>query len=132
MDILAKLDIVTNSKVPDFRTGDSVRVHQKIVEGDKQRVQIFEGVVLKRKRAGLRSMITVRKNSFGVGVEKDFPVHSPLIEKIEIVTSGRVRRSRLYYLRELSGKSARIRERRRDTTTADANAEAAPSENTNA
>ncbi len=132
MHILEKLDQVVDSKVPAFRTGDTVRVHQKIVEGDKQRVQIFEGVVLKRKRAGMRSMITVRKNSFGVGVEKDFPVHSPLVEKIEIMSSGRVRRSRLYYLRELSGKSARIRERRDDTATGAASAEVAKNENADA
>lgn len=132
MHILEKLDQVVDSKVPAFRTGDTVRVHQKIVEGDKQRVQIFEGVVLKRKRAGMRSMITVRKNSFGVGVEKDFPVHSPLVEKIEIMSSGRVRRSRLYYLRELSGKSARIRERRTDAETGAAGAEAATSKNADA
>lgn len=132
MHILEKLDQVVDSKVPAFRTGDTVRVHQKIVEGDKQRVQIFEGVVLKRKRAGMRSMITVRKNSFGVGVEKDFPVHSPLVEKIEIMSSGRVRRSRLYYLRELSGKSARIRERRDETGTGAAGAEAQASENADA
>ena len=132
MHILEKLDQVVDSKVPAFRTGDTVRVHQKIVEGDKQRVQIFEGIVLKRKRAGMRSMITVRKNSFGVGVEKDFPVYSPLVEKIEIMSSGRVRRSRLYYLRELSGKSARIRERRDETGTEAAGAEAATSENADA
>ena len=100
--------------IPEFRPGDSVRVHQKIKEGNKERVQVFEGVVIKRARGAIRTNFTVRKISFGVGVEKNFVLHSPLIEKIEVVTRGQVRRSRLFYLRDLRGKSARIKERRRD------------------
>ena len=96
---------------PEFRSGDTVKVHIRIVEGTKERVQIFEGVVIGRKNAGMGSNFTVRKISHGVGVEKIFPLHSPRIEKIEVVTKGRVRRSKLYYLRELRGKAARIRER---------------------
>lgn len=96
---------------PDFRSGDTVKVHIRIVEGTKERVQIFEGVVIARKNAGMGSSFTVRKISHGVGVEKIFPLHSPRIEKIEVVIMGRVRRSKLYYLRELRGKAARIRER---------------------
>ncbi len=97
--------------LPEFRSGDTVKVHIRIVEGTKERVQIFEGVVIARKNAGMGSSFTVRKISHGVGVEKIFPLHSPRVEKIEVVTEGRVRRSKLYYLRELRGKAARIRER---------------------
>ena len=96
---------------PDFRPGDTVKVHIRIIEGNKERVQIFQGVVLKRKRGAMNATFTVRKISHGVGVEKTFALHSPRIEKIEVVTQGRVRRSRLYYLRERRGKAARIRER---------------------
>lgn len=96
---------------PDFRPGDSVKVHIRIIEGTKERVQIFQGVVIKRKRATMGATYTVRKISHGVGVEKTFSMHNPRIEKIEVVTRGRVRRSRLYYLRNLRGKAARIRER---------------------
>src|SRR5271156_4084720 len=92
--------------VPDFRVGDTVRVHYKIVEGDKDRIQVFQGVVLKRHRAGARSTFTVRKVSFSVGVERVFLSHSPRIEKIEIVSKGVVRRARLFYLRDLQGKAA--------------------------
>jgi large subunit ribosomal protein L19 len=97
--------------IPAFRSGDTVKVHIRIVEGTKERVQIFEGVVIARKNASMGSNFTVRKISHGVGVEKIFPLHSPRIEKVEVVTEGRVRRSKLYYLRELRGKAARIRER---------------------
>ncbi|HFQ91036.1 MAG TPA: 50S ribosomal protein L19 [Desulfobulbus sp.] len=97
---------------PDFRAGDTVKVHVRIIEGNKERVQIFQGVVLKRKRGKMNASFTVRKISHGVGVEKTFALHSPRIEKIEVVSLGRVRRSRLYYLRERRGKAARIRERR--------------------
>ncbi len=96
---------------PDFRPGDTVKVHIRIVEGNKERVQIFQGVVLKRKRGDMNATFTVRKISHGVGVEKTFALHSPRIESIEVVTKGRVRRSRLYYLRERRGKAARIKER---------------------
>jgi len=96
---------------PDFRPGDSVKVHIRIIEGSKERVQIFQGVVIKRKGGTMGATYTVRKISHGIGVEKTFSLHNPRIEKIEIVTRGRVRRSRLYYLRKLTGKAARIRER---------------------
>jgi large subunit ribosomal protein L19 len=98
---------------PDFRPGDSVMVHIRIIEGSKERVQIFQGVVIKRKRGTMEASYTVRKISHGVGVEKTFALHNPRIEKIELVSRGRVRRSRLYYLRERTGKAARIRERGR-------------------
>jgi large subunit ribosomal protein L19 len=96
-------------QIPAFRVGDTVRVHTKISEGDKERIQIFEGVVIRRKRGQLSSTFTVRKVSYGVGVERIFPVYSPRIDKIEIVTSGQVRRARLFYLRELQGKAARLK-----------------------
>ncbi|NOQ46209.1 MAG: 50S ribosomal protein L19 [Desulfobulbaceae bacterium] len=97
--------------LPDFRPGDTVKVHIRIIEGSKERIQVFQGVVLKRKRGKMNASFTVRKISHGVGVEKTFALHSPRIEKIEVVTRGRVRRSRLFYLRERRGKAARIRER---------------------
>ncbi len=100
------------AKLPDFRPGDTVRVHAKIVEGDKERIQIFEGVCIRRTNGGLRATFTVRKTSYGVGVERTFPTHSPRIDKVEIKSRGLVRRSRLYYLRALTGKAARIRSRR--------------------
>ena len=96
--------------IPDFRAGDTVRVHAKIIEGEKERVQVFEGAVISRSNGkGNRATFTVRKISYGVGVERIFPVHSPRIEKIEILTRGKVRRAKLYYLRERSGKAARIK-----------------------
>ena len=98
--------------VPEFRPGDSVRVNVKIAEGDKFRIQAFEGVVIALKRRGLASTLTVRKSSFGYGVERIFSLHSPLIESIEVVRRGKVRRAKLYYLRGLKGKAARIPERR--------------------
>ncbi len=98
------------SDLPEFRVGDTVAVHYKIVEGDKLRVQVFKGVVLKRHRAGVRSTFTVRKVSFNVGVERIFMQHSPRIDKIEVVSRGVVRRGRLFYLRDLAGKAARVRD----------------------
>jgi large subunit ribosomal protein L19 len=98
--------------IPDFRVGDTVRVHYKIVEGDKDRIQVFQGVVLKRHRAGARSTFTVRKISFNVGVERVFLTHSPRIEKVEVVSKGVVRRARLFYLRDLQGKAARVRDQK--------------------
>ena len=95
---------------PDFRPGDSVKVHLRIIEGNKERIQIFQGVVIKRKNGSIDASFTVRKISHGVGVEKTFALHNPRIEKIELVSRGRVRRSRLYYLRGRRGKAARIRE----------------------
>lgn len=100
------------SGLSDFGPGDTVRVHVKIREGDKERVQAFEGVILRRRAAGLGSTFTVRKVSYGVGVERTFPLHSPMIERIERLRAGRVRRAKLYYLREKRGKAARIREKR--------------------
>ena len=97
--------------MPDFRPGDSVKVHIRIIEGNKERVQIFEGVVIRRRKGNMGATFTVRKISHGVGVEKTFALHSPRLEKVEIVSRGKVRRSRLYYLRELRGKAARIKEK---------------------
>jgi large subunit ribosomal protein L19 len=98
--------------VPDFRAGDTIKVHVKVVEGNRARVQIFQGVVIKVQGAGVGRTFTVRKVSFGVGVERTFPLNSPIFEKIEVVTRGDVRRAKLYYLRNLRGKAAKIKERR--------------------
>ena len=110
----SKIEEIENAQLrtglPDFRVGDTVRVHYKIVEGDKDRIQVFQGVVLKRHRAGARSTFTVRKVSFNVGVERMFMLHSPRLEKIEVTSRGVVRRSRLFYLRDLAGKAARVRD----------------------
>ena len=100
------------SDVPGFRPGDTLRVHVKVTEGSRSRIQVFQGIVIRRQGGGARETFTVRKISYGVGVERTFPVHTPAIEKIEVVTRGRVRRAKLYYLRSLRGKAARIRERR--------------------
>ncbi len=113
MNILEQIEMENmRYDMPAFRSGDTVKVHIRIVEGSKERVQIFEGVVIRRKKGAMGASFTVRKISHGVGVEKTFPLHSPKIEKVELVTQGRVRRSRLYYLRNLRGKAARIREKR--------------------
>ena len=118
MTVLEKIEQAQLKKdIPDFRAGDNVRVHVKIKEGDKERVQVFEGAVIGRRRASSHSMFTVRKISFGHGVERIFPLHSPVIEKIEVVRSGRVRRAKLYYLRKLKGKAARIKEERQEQET---------------
>ena len=101
--------------IPDFGPGDTLKVHVRVVEGSKERVQVFQGAVIRRQGSGVRETFTVRKVSYGVGVERTFPVHSPSIEKIETVTRGRVRRAKLYYLRDLRGKAARIKERRENT-----------------
>jgi large subunit ribosomal protein L19 len=101
--------------VPAFRPGDTLRVHVRVKEGNRSRIQVFQGVVIRRQGGGVRETFTVRKISYGVGVERTFPVHSPSIERIETVTRGKVRRAKLYYLRELRGKAARIRERRDNT-----------------
>ena len=98
--------------IPDFRPGDTVKVHVRVVEAGRERVQVFQGVVIRRQGGGLQETFTVRKISFGVGVERTFPMHSPSIAKLEIVSRGHVRRAKLYYLRELRGKKARIKERR--------------------
>jgi len=99
------------SDVPEFKVGDTVKVHIKIKEGNRERIQIFEGFVLKRQNGGIGETFTVRKMSSGVGVEKTFPIHSPLVEKIEVVKHGKVRRARLHYMRQRTGKSARIKSR---------------------
>ncbi len=113
MNVLDDLDSQSlRSDLPEFRPGDTVRVHVKVVEGNRSRVQVFTGVVLRRQGGGLRETFTVRKISFGVGVERTFPLHSPVIEKIEVETRGHVRRAKLYYLRDLRGKAAKIKERR--------------------
>ena len=98
--------------IPDFNSGDTVKVHVRVVEGNRQRVQVFEGVVLRRQGSGVRETFTVRKLSFSVGVERTFPVHSPVLEKIEVVTQGDVRRAKLYYLRDRIGKKAKVKEKR--------------------
>ncbi|HDM09455.1 MAG: 50S ribosomal protein L19 [Deltaproteobacteria bacterium] len=110
MDILEKEQMRTD--IPSFREGDTVRVHARIREGEKERIQVFEGVVIRKRNGKTGATFTVRKVSYGIGVERIFPLHSPLIDKIEVVTRGKVRRSRLYYLRGLRGKAARIKERR--------------------
>ena len=103
------------SDIPDFRPGDTLRVHVRVVEGSRSRIQVFQGIVIRRQGSGARETFTVRKISYSVGVERTFPVHSPSIDKIELVTRGRVRRAKLYYLRSLRGKAARIKERRDNT-----------------
>ena len=103
--------------LPDFRAGDTLKVHVKVVEGNKSRVQIFQGVVISRSGAGVSETFTVRKVSYGVGVERTFPLHTPIIESIDVVSRGDVRRAKLYYLRELRGKKAKIRERRENPKT---------------
>ena len=102
--------------IPDFQPGDTVRVHVRIKEGDKERIQAFEGIVIARKHSGVRETITVRKTSFGVGVERIFPLHASVIDHIDLVRRGRVRRAKLYYLRNLTGKATRIKERKTRVT----------------
>ena len=112
MHKLAELDAKSlRSDVPAFRPGDTVNVHVKVIEGSRSRVQQFKGVVIRRQGDGVRETFTVRKISFGVGVERTFPVHSPIFEKLEVVTRGDVRRAKLYYLRDLRGKKAKIKEK---------------------
>lgn len=112
MDIIKAIESEQLKKdIPDFRIGDTVKVHAKIKEGNRERVQIFEGTVMKRQNGGLRETFTVRKISYGVGVEKTFPIHSPVIESIEIVRRGKARRAKLYYLRERVGKAAKVKEK---------------------
>ena len=110
------LDFIDNKSlrddIPEFRAGDTLDVHVKVIEGSKERIQVFKGVVIRRQGGGVRETFTVRKISFQVGVERTFPVHSPVIDHIEVVTRGDVRRAKLYYLRELRGKKAKIKEKR--------------------
>jgi large subunit ribosomal protein L19 len=113
MNTLDALDAESlRSDIPDFRPGDTLKVHVRVVEGTRERVQLFQGVVIRRQGGGIRETFTVRKVSFGVGVERTFPVHTPIIAKIEVVTRGDVRRAKLYYLRDLRGKAAKIKEKR--------------------
>ncbi len=113
MNTLDALDAESlRTDVPDFRPGDTLKVHVRVVEGTRERIQVFQGVVIRRQGGGVRETFTVRKVSFGVGVERTFPVHTPIIEKIEVVTRGDVRRAKLYYLRDLRGKAAKIKEKR--------------------
>ena len=113
MHILDNVDAASlRDDIPDFRAGDNVKVHVKVVEGNRSRVQVFQGHVISRQGGGVRETFSVRKVSFGVGVERTFPVHSPVLERIELVSRGDVRRAKLYYLRSLRGKAAKIREKR--------------------
>ena len=112
--------------IPEFKPGDTVRVHAKVVEGDKERIQVFEGTVIAREGGANRQTFTVRKSSYGVGVERKFPLHSPRIEKIEMIAKGKVRRAKLYYLRELSGRAARVTDRSQQMRPPTAKAAAAP------
>jgi large subunit ribosomal protein L19 len=118
MQTLDSLDAASmRDDIPDFRPGDTLKVHVKVVEGNKSRVQVFQGVVIARSGDGIRESFAVRKISYGVGVERTFPLHTPIIEKIEVVSRGDVRRAKLYYLRGLRGKAAKIRERRENAPT---------------
>jgi large subunit ribosomal protein L19 len=113
MNTLDALDADSlRADIPEFRPGDTVKVHVRVIEGNRSRIQVFQGVVIRRQGGGIRETFTVRKVSFGVGVERTFPVHTPVVEKIEVVTRGDVRRAKLYYLRELRGKAAKIKEKR--------------------
>ncbi|MEO3749835.1 50S ribosomal protein L19 [Streptomyces sp. B6B3] len=113
MNLLDSVDAASlRDDIPEFRPGDTVNVHVRVIEGNRSRVQQFKGVVIRRQGSGVRESFTVRKISFGVGVERTFPVHTPVVEKIEVVTRGAVRRAKLYYLRNLRGKAAKIKERR--------------------
>ena len=113
MHVLDAVDAATlRSGIPAFRSGDELKVHVRVIEGSKSRIQVFQGVIIRRSGSGARETFTIRKVSYGVGVERTFPVHTPVIEKFEIVRRGDVRRAKLYYLRDLRGKAAKIRERR--------------------
>ena len=113
MNTLDALDAASlRDDIPAFRPGDTVKVHVRVIEGNRSRVQVFQGVIIRRQGGGVRETFTVRKVSFGVGVERTFPVHTPVVEKIEVLTRGDVRRAKLYYLRELRGKAAKIKEKR--------------------
>jgi large subunit ribosomal protein L19 len=113
MNTLDALDAASlRDDIPDFRPGDTVKVHVRVIEGSRSRIQVFQGVIIRRQGGGIRETFTVRKVSFGVGVERTFPVHTPVVDKIEVLTRGDVRRAKLYYLRELRGKAAKIKEKR--------------------
>lgn len=113
MNVLDAVDAASlRQDVPKFRAGDELKVHVRVIEGNKSRIQVFQGIVIARQGSGVRETFTVRKLSYGVGVERIFPIHAPVIEKVELVRKGEVRRAKLYYLRDLRGKAAKIRERR--------------------
>jgi len=115
MNVLDAVDAASlRSDIPTFRAGDELKVHVRVIEGSKSRIQVFQGIVIRRQGNGARETFTIRKVSYGVGVERTFPVHTPVIEKIEVVRRGDVRRAKLYYLRDLRGKAAKIREKRSD------------------
>jgi large subunit ribosomal protein L19 len=118
MNTLDALDAQSiRTDIPAFRAGDTLKVHARVMEGNRSRIQIFQGVVIRRQGAGLRETFTIRKISFGVGVERTYPLNSPALDRIEIVTRGDVRRAKLYYLRDLRGKAAKIKEKRERATT---------------
>jgi large subunit ribosomal protein L19 len=118
MNTLDALDAQSQrTDLPDFRAGDTLKVHARVVEGNRSRVQVFQGVVIRRQNGGLRESFTIRKVSFGVGVERTYPIHSPAIDRIEVMVRGDVRRAKLYYLRELRGKKAKIKELREKLPT---------------
>jgi large subunit ribosomal protein L19 len=118
MNTLDGLDAQSiRTDIPDFRAGDTLKVHARVVEGNRSRIQIFQGVVIRRQGGGLRETFTIRKVSFGVGVERTYPLNSPLLDRIEVVTRGAVRRAKLYYLRDLRGKKAKIKEKRERVTS---------------
>ncbi len=111
MDYIKNLEAAQlKAEVAEFKVGDTIKVHAKVKEGNRERIQIFEGIVIKRQNGGVQETFTVRKNSYGCGVEKTWPVHSPMVEKIEVVRHGKVRRAKLFYLRQRTGKSARVKE----------------------
>ena len=114
MSVSSLFELKPNPNIPDLAPGDTVKVSAKIVEGDRERIQVFQGVVIRVRHGGVSANFTVRRVAYGVGVERTFPRYSPLVEKVEIVRRGKVRRAKLYYLRELSGKAARIKEKRVD------------------
>ena len=117
-NLLAEIgNAAKRTDLPEFKAGDTVKVHVKVIEGSRSRIQVFAGHVIRRQGGGVRETFTVRKVSFGVGVERTFPVHTPVIEKIEVVTRGDVRRAKLYYLRDLRGKAAKIKEKRDNTAS---------------
>jgi len=112
MDASTLVDVKSNPNIPELAPGDTVKVHSRVVEGDKERIQVYQGVVIRIRMSGPGSSFTVRRVAYGVGVERTFPLHSPLVEKVEVTRHGKVRRAKLYYLRGLSAKKARIKERR--------------------
>jgi large subunit ribosomal protein L19 len=118
MNTLDALDAQSlRTDLPDFRAGDTLKIHARVVEGNRSRIQIFQGVVIRRQNGGLQETFTIRKVSFGVGVERTYPLNSPLLDRIEVVTRGAVRRAKLYYLRDLRGKKAKIKEKRDKVVT---------------